>query len=186
MRLTIALMALPVAAALAGCEDVRPEIDERLAASQAMANRLAAQGDTVVMPTSGTARYDGYGLLSATSSPDDVAVIGTATVNANFASNTLSGTVGDFVGQDDENVDQRFSGSIALTNGIIGVGTASGIEMDYSGVLEGNDDSIVVDGVMTGAFAGTGAAGIAAIAENELMFLNGDATTGTFIVVGER
>ncbi|MGL4309126.1 MAG: hypothetical protein ACRCSU_01465 [Paracoccaceae bacterium] len=186
MRLTIALMALPVAVALAGCEDVRPEIDERLAASQAMANRLAAQGDTAVMPVSGTARYNGYGLLTANSSPDDVAVIGTATVDANFASNTLSGTVGDFVGQDDENVDQRFSGNIALTNGIIGFGSASGIEMDYSGVLEGNEDRIVVDGIMTGAFAGTGATGIAVIAENDPMTLNGGTTLGTFIVIGER
>ncbi len=110
------------------------------------------------MPTSGTATYNGY--VSGQLEPDTnttVSVLGTATLNANFAAtNPVSGTLGSFVWGNG----QQLQGTLNLASGIL-IGNA--FSATISGTLNGYPTGALnIDATGAGVFLGDGAEAISA------------------------
>ena len=99
------------------------------------------------MPTSGSATYNGVAAYGQTQDFDQILenpeTMSTVTLQANFASDSVSGQLGNF--RDYEN--NALAGSVSLNNGSI---AGNSISAD----LSGNVDSIPVAGALQAGFVG--------------------------------
>ncbi len=181
---------------LAGCETVTEQVDQ-LESYNDMANdyndlRFEVQNMTISgaeMPNTGSATYSGYATLLI-NSPNDTALVGDATISADFTNSTLNGNLTNFVGTADGSDYDEFSGSIALKDGEIGATTASSLTADIKGSLSNDDDLVTVNGGVVGNFRTDGelnAAGLTALDTSDTDFtVNGESYEGDLGIVAIR
>jgi hypothetical protein len=121
---------------------------------------------------SGTTNYAGYMTLFAASPRAGVNLLGETTLSADFMSGTISGSAGSFY----ETITVRdgiaipmevvlYTGSLAITAGAIGgSGATNTVDFSAGGTLNDGIKDVTVNAQLTGAFFGTGAEGLHAIA----------------------
>ncbi len=162
------MAALVAAGVMAGCSDTSFD-------SQASYDDLVDEFDDIAergedldytdpasLPTSGGATYEGVMGLDTYNSASDLEgvpeeILGEMTLNADFASSSVSGEVDDFVTPDDDRVD----GSLDISNGVIDrtvdVDLFYTYGFDLNGTLtteEGTDFDVDAEGA--GDFFGSG------------------------------
>lgn len=159
---------------------------------------------TAAIPTSGTATFKGYAELgmnldnSATTAPR-LGVEGTATITADFAKQTLSGSATNFVGTTVGNMNTTtgkypftgpanyYTGTIAITNGCIGTApgcmsntNANQFTADFAGTLNGSGNTMIASGQVQGNLKGTPLKGIATTTSTGTYTTNGISVPGNF------
>ena len=152
------------------------ELIERLA--------LLPETDTLDMPVSGTARYDGYAAYSSsTSDPvrivSDPDTLSEVQLTANFGSSTISGSATNF--QSYEGVD--IDGALAITNGTIVDAT---LTADIGGTLTEDGVNVSYDGEIQGGFLGEDAEAIAGTGYADASVLGTFVGTGYAVFGAER
>lgn len=111
-----------------------------------LATSLTDRGD---LPAGGSAIYDGVIFVELDNGTDDD-VFGTVRLTAGFSGNSLTGTAGSFVNDNDQAVD----GSLSISNGtFLAAGPVLGTA-DVSGTVEFNAGTMVVGGEATHGFTG--------------------------------
>lgn len=192
-----AAAALAVAAGCSSRErDVLARSGERLQEAGALADRVGRLPvtDAAALPRTGTARYDGFAALRleppASGPGGGASVVGRADLRADFGRNTIGGELNDFIGVVDGRPVTDFSGSLAVTEGRIARGAATGWQADVEGRLRGGRDRISVDGDLIGVFHTDGrrpAAAVSAITGPRTdLRLNGQRREGGIVVSAER
>ncbi|MDG1376526.1 MAG: hypothetical protein P8P56_05815 [Yoonia sp.] len=122
---------------------------------------MSQSGNAAMANATGRATFSGAGalivnptIINGQIAFAEAILLGDADVAVNFKTDTLSGIVTNMYGIDgNENVD-TYSGTITISNGIIGAGGANNIDADFSGTVRGNNDVISVRGEMEGDFYG--------------------------------
>ena len=171
--------------ALSACESaVDRELRVRALDFQSMTDRVTAQSVTASMPVSGTATFLGHGAIITSIPGDELIVIGQASLNADFLNGTVSGDVTNFLGGDNVSTD-AFTGSIAITNGVIGNSGAASVEADFAGTLTGAGHTMVTSGTLFGDFVGTNAGAILLATDTETTTVDGLSETSVFAIVAE-
>jgi len=166
--------------------------------AQAMVDRLerTAQfntgftGQPGEMPTSGSANFSGFaGLAVGGANPVDLT--GRATLTANFANLTITGSATGFEGAGSGRI-APYAGTIDFVNGEIGRSDAvagsvpNDIRFRYEGRLDAIGSRIEVGSNATGKFRGTPIRGLEAASEEDATALvNGAATRAPFFLVAE-
>lgn len=141
-----------------------------------MSSALAARSNTAFvepkiegMPSSGRAIYDGYFHAELETTALTTRLLGLASVAVDFATDEMVGSATDFIGVDRTGAMSPYSGSVAMTGGNVGVTRPNDFSLPYSGSLDGNGETVVLSGTITGNFKGDPIRGI----------LGTDAMTGT-------
>jgi hypothetical protein len=141
------------------------------------------------MPTTGSATYTGYATVLM-DTPTDSMMVGDARLTADFDRSTLTGNLNNFVGTVNGSDYANYSGSLGLTNGEIGIASASALGADISGTLTSNTDRVTINGGVQGNFRSDGpinAAGLAASETPDTDFiLNGRGYDGDIGIVALR
>lgn len=153
-----------------------------------MQERIALKSGTEwdQMPTSGTARFDGYSLLRLNHGPDETEVYGVAVVNVDFTASTVDGVIDNFVGQNGDDEVDLYSGSITLFDGGIGDINPNDVYANFEGELEGHGTIVRAEGLVGGRFVGTPIEGIRMATESGTFSVDGAPVTGTLLVLGEN
>ncbi len=134
--------------------------DALVAESEFLAVKLEGLDPTVSMPTSGEVTYDGVIILADDFITSTEGVIGSTTLTANFAAETISGSSGGF-----------YSANVDSSGNFVGGGTAvagnllhSGSDFTFGEVLIDTTGSVTIEGVLRNidgeiyaVFAGPGA-----------------------------
>ena len=145
------------------------------------------------MPSSGSVTYDGVGFVYYKVNGQETDLLGDASIRANFGTDTMSGTVKNFVGGPvvGTGVDDitAYTGNLAMT-GEVGT-TAAGCNACFagqvSGTLIGSGDTIRIDSTLLGDFFGAGHESITGFTPNSnTVLVNGVVSTGGAVVVAER
>ena len=186
-------------------EDVtRTEFEERTGGSDgsttnealvqdltALETRLAASGLTsqsnssfeTVNAMEGTADFTGI-LDIATRGVPGLEINATSQVNltANFDTNAISATVGDFVVRniDGENLGTPTS-TVSLSDGEIGGNRANAVSFRLAGTLEDAGPTVFVNGFLDGSFVGTPVTGLVARETSAFAIVNGASARNTTI-----
>jgi hypothetical protein len=167
----------------------------------AMVNNLNALSNSTykaMQQQTGTATYNGYARVVMTTPTTPIELLGLATLDANFSTETISGNLTSFAGNYQNTTTTpitvkspqvAYTGSIAVTNGCIG--TANGCAAtrpnqfvaDFSGTLTGQGNTLGLTGGMAGDFKGSPVIqGIEAAANSGAPTLNGVNTTGSLTI----
>jgi len=129
------------------------------------------------IPQSGTAHFEGgLAVIVEDQSSADYTAFGFVDVTANFSDKTLDVENDGFVTRRDTDNDtiQTATGSIDLTNGIIGAQQANSVEFDIAGEVVSDQATISIDGNLFGAFKGSPELkGIYADEGNGITMING-------------
>jgi hypothetical protein len=117
------------------------------------------------MPTTGTATYDGYSTISINPGTSrNTALVGDATLRADFGNGSLTGTLDNFIGQVNGGTIQDYAGSIDIRDGEIGVVRAENLTADIKGAVSvPGGDSVAVNGGIEGRFRDDGVRNAAAL-----------------------
>lgn len=112
------------------------------------------------VPTSGEATFKGAAYVAATSSSDRTvgfALVGRSEVTVDFGanSNNLTGTMSDFQTANVANGIADVSGTLRLSNGVVGAERPNSFTVDYGGDLTVDGDDFALSGDMSGRFRGT-------------------------------
>lgn len=183
--------------------------EERIDAVALLGERLGAFSNTAFsgtpseFPSTGTAAFSGYAvavldtavtadLIDALGSGDDprLLLVGTATLDADFAARTITGSARDFFGKDGGDFGD-YDGTVSFLDGQIGISSsASGsrpndVRFRYVGTLTGQGNDVVLSGNADGKFKGTPIRGLIA-SDLGSGNLNGAATPSFFGVVAEK
>lgn len=162
----------------------------------------------VGMPTSGTAAFNGYALLYANQGGGvagvaKLGVVGTAQLNADFGTSSMTGTLTNFVGGDVTTNSTggydftkspvAIDGSLTMTNGCIG--NASGcpgvtrpnqFAGTFKGALTGDGHTVATDATILGDFRGTPIKGVYAVGVSGPIQVDGTAVSGDLTITGEK
>lgn len=185
---------------LAGCEGFEfldpAAVEYRALQDETRALRSSINGLPVTpaidIPLSGTARYDGTALIALqTLVPSEL--IGTASITADFARDTVSGSMTDFHGTVSGGRVTAFEGELAISKGVIDVVPEHDITAKVDGRLTGGSNTLDVDATLEGNFLGT-PGGInqpppalqANTTPTSNFTLNGNAVGGEMEVIGLR
>ncbi|EYD77678.1 hypothetical protein Rumeso_00844 [Rubellimicrobium mesophilum DSM 19309] len=145
--------------------------------------------DVADLPTTGAAVYDGYAGLGM-GTTRNTALVGEASLTADFRQGTVTGTLDNFVGQVDGGSYKAFDGSLDVRRGHVGGAAGNGFAADVSGELSRGVDHVVVDGGLIGDFHSRGgdeAVALRGMTTPETVFtLNGTDYAGGMTVVGTR
>ncbi len=108
------------------------------------------------LPTSGSATYEGQaGIVLDNPVGLDLALVGDASVTADFGQGTISGEATDFLGTDETGLSMDdYDGSLSLSGGQIGVAGASDAMGQLSGTLTSDDHVVAIDTQVQGGFVG--------------------------------
>jgi hypothetical protein len=145
------------------------------------------------MPAAGSATYRGVGYVYYTVGGLETNLLGDATIRANFNSDSMSGSLNNFVGGQviGGSVDNiaTYTGQLNM-DGEIGTATA-GCNACFAGQLMGSltgqGDSIQVDAALLGHFFGSNGTSITGFTPNtETVLVNGGVTPGGAVFLGER
>lgn len=183
-------------AVLSACGDTGVEDEltfgEMVEANADMAERVAGLPSTRArdMPVRGSSTFDGYAALTMqTERRTDL--VGTARLTADFEDQTIRGSLRDFQGRVNGSGVQDLEGRLRLSDGDIGLATASAFGADLDGELTAENGRVVgVDGSVVGNFRsedGRGAQALTAISGRGTDFtLNGRERGGVLSIVAER
>ncbi|SMY07812.1 hypothetical protein [Flavimaricola marinus] len=121
--------------------------------NQRRANAL--QGIADGNPDAGMVRYNGQAAMEVPQGNNTLILSGLATIDANFANDTISADFSDWLGYNDgDTLANTASGDVVFSNGVIGdEDAASNISGDVNGTLTFKGDEYSVDGVIDGQFA---------------------------------
>ena len=122
-----------------------------------------AEGEIIApseLPTAGSATYEGVAIAST----PEAGFAGNITLRADFEDNAISGGISNIV----DDLDQRFTGSLDVENGVIDRDAITTREYTYEADLNGtlinsDNETVRVDGFLAGDFIGTGAEATAGI-----------------------
>ncbi len=176
------------ASVLANCSGVQGAFENSYAGGYAMETRLGGYFNTAwpSVPTSGSAKFDGYALAKLFDAGNVYQITGSSTVDIDFGTKFASGSLSDFFGTDfDGNIDV-YTGTIDMPFGSIAVFDPNDIYISYAGTLEGNGDTIDLNGTLAGRFKGTPIVGIWLDDLVSTTSLNGSAIAGSLFVIGEN
>lgn len=144
----------------------------------------------VGMPDMGTATYTGGTRLTLATAGQPTQVFGAASLTADFAADTISGTVTNFIGTDRTGNAALYSGNLTLAGGVIGAGVPNNFSIGYSGALTGNGEAIALTaGLIEGKFKGDSAGGPLGIRGSDATVsatIDGAPVTGTLALAAER
>jgi hypothetical protein len=184
---------------LAGCESGTPIVDDTAARNEYNAvaeayndmrtDLQALPLSGADMPTVGSATYEGYATLLV-DTPIDSALVGDARIVADFTDGELWGNLSNFVGTVDGSTYDDFAGTIALSDGQIGVTTASSLTADMQGTLSSGTDTLTIDGGVQGNFRSDGAINAVGLTASDTAgtdyIVNGFLYDGDTGIVAER
>lgn len=132
----------------------------RLTQAQAMVDRLSFQSETLLLPTTGTAAYEGFSVgVVETASAGDLSVVGDMSITVDFTADTLTGSASNFVGLTDDSGLLNFSGSLDLDDGSID-GPGNAFSLTVNGALNGGGYALVFDDGAEGVFLGANGDGL--------------------------
>jgi hypothetical protein len=145
------------------------------------------------MPNRGGATYDGYSTISINPGTSrNTALVGEATLRADFGNGSITGTLDDFVGQVNGGTIQEYAGSIGIRDGEIGEVRAENLTADIKGAVSvAGGDSVAINGGIEGRFRDDGARNAAALtavdtAATQFRVNNVLQSGGTVNIVAER
>ncbi len=104
----------------------------------------AARSQAVTMPVSDTATYDGIAVFGASNDTVGVALVGDASMTADFDAATISGTIDNFVGAENVTADEQGNFSdldgnpLSVTDLFLSVKSASGEVSVNNGTISGS------------------------------------------------
>jgi hypothetical protein len=198
MRIAILGSALAVTF-LAGCDGSTLATDQQDYDSVAQAyNDMRADvlampvSSGATMPNRGTATYDGYSTISIPGTSRNTALVGDASLRADFGNGSLTGSLDNFIGQVNGGTIQDYAGSIGIREGDIGVIRAENLTADIKGAVSiPGGDSVGINGEIEGRFRDDGvrnAAALTAVDSASTEFrVNGVLQSGgTVNIVAER
>lgn len=168
LRNTLSLLAV---AAVAGCggSGTEPNAfafdDPNDGLASILAITVSASGQTATpfadLPTTGTTNYQGLAAIGWDNGVEDGASLGTFDIDANFATNTLSGSVDDLVGIEPTGMGTQVAstgdigGSLAISGGqIMDDGGDAAFTASIAGDLVDGTTMIGIDSMIEGGFAG--------------------------------
>lgn len=162
----------------------------------------------VGMPTSGTATYNGYALLYANTRGTvagvaKLGIVGTAQLNANFGTSSMTGTLTNFVGSevtanstggyDFSKTPTAYNGSLTMTDGCIGnaagcpgVTRPNQFTGTFKGALTGQGHTVATDATILGDFRGTPIKGVYATGTSGPIQVDATAVNGDLTIMGEK
>lgn len=138
---------------------------------RAESRRLGFLQDTTAryMPSVGTVTYTGSSEVVVDTAAETTFMYGDATMTADFAAETVTGSMSNFIGgtgpaadvPGDAALDNlvSYAGTLNLSNGDIGDADASDISANFGGTLTGGGNTFVFEGFMFGVFKGNPAMG---------------------------
>ncbi len=135
------------------------------------------------VPSSGDATFTGYAAIVLDTTPEELGLLGDATVQIDFGTQVLTGQVVDIFGTSGSGF-ADYAGTIGLQNGEVGYDTPRGdtvpndIRFRYVGSLSGDGNTILLDGDAAGKLKGTPIQGL--VAQN----LPGDTSLVNLVPVG--
>jgi hypothetical protein len=154
--------------------------------------RLAARSNTAFippliegMPTTGGATYTGVMFVELDTAGMTTQLYGNADVTANFDASSMSGSVTDFYGRDRTGSQAAYTGAVSLTNGTIGAARPNAFDLDFSGALSGNGESISLSGTMDGDFKGDPIRGILGVDTTPTANIDANPFTGRVLLAAE-
>jgi len=169
----LAIAALAVSACSSSNSGGSRSFDQLAEEGQALITKYENEDVTPTsnVPTAGNATYNGVAAFGTTQSFDvqNAEALAAVSLEADFAANSISGTIDNFVDFDGE----RAPGSVAVTNGTI---AGNAIEADLSGDLTIEGTSIAVGGDLAGNFVGANAEAIIGDIEADLTGPGGSET----------
>ena len=185
------------ALALAGCGSTETisagnDFRDRIDANADLASEVAGlpTATAAEVPVTGSATYDGYATVVIDTDVAETSLVGDATLVADFAGDTIEGTLDDFVGTVDGGAIRDYDDSLAVSDGDLRVATAAGFGADVNGVLEGGGDTIGVDGSIFGNLRSSPTRDVAALsaisAGGTDFTVNGTEYGGLLTIVAER
>lgn len=187
--MTRPILALPAALlALTACTPIPPTITaEQFTAETAELDRTAALPVTALidMPTSGLTTYSGT--IAAIGASDSL--MGTLTMDVDFASSGITGAVQDLNYVKDGTPDQTLGGSLALTGAVSGNGMTANATGTLTAVDYGLKTKMNADIDLTGSFRND--TGIADVIAGDVTgsasgrFVNVDFDGGDFYVTAQ-
>lgn len=135
-----------------------------------------APTSTFGMDTSGRATFSGMATLTVSedATSDSMALVGEASVIADFGGRSVTATMFNFAGADMAGAGQRLDGSLTMANGVIGATAPNGLSGTFRGTLVADDYTIVADGTMAGTFRGTPTVAVSFTGQDDTALMDGD------------
>ena len=143
--------------------DIPPGFDSRATLFEDATAALDARSNTAFIgpdviegiPDSGEVDFLGLLYVNAATPGTATELYGQANLTANFGSQTMTGTLSDFFGVDRTGTEDAYSGSLAVTGGVIGkpaLAQVNDFAFDYAGTLTGNGEDVTLEGTVDGKF----------------------------------
>jgi len=130
-------------------DDERPSFEQLASRGNALEARLGALEETTVMPTTGSATYNGVaGFDMGGDNASDM--LAELSLQANFADSTVGGKLSNFTTSDGS----QMEGELNVADGIM---NQQAFDANVSGTLRDGAESSTFDGTMNGAFLGANA-----------------------------
>ncbi len=181
-----------VMAFLAGCSDSGQEgavetsppagyaaYEAEMAGLQATWGGVAVT-DPATLPLSGSARYDGVLRLDSETAAGNVLLDGALQLDVAFASDSLSGSAGNFVSQ----AEVPYDGILTIANGVIDrladTSTSYTILADLSGALTGGGETLNYAITLNGDFLGLQAGAVIGVLQGQVVH-----AAGSGLVLGD-
>lgn len=166
------LYLLALFSCLVACGQVADLIQYADSASEAQdrKTRVADLANTsfVSMPVAGSVSYGGHASVVYVQNGTEVALLGQATVTANFTNQMISGQIDQVFGGTGLSDLQNYDGILAF-DGQIGVRRPNSFDAVIAGTLADGGQTITVDGPLAGDFRGMGAQAVSAITNAQML-----------------
>lgn len=130
-------------------DDKRPSFEQLASRGNALEARLGALEETTVMPTTGSATYNGVAAFDmGRDGTDDM--LSELALQANFADSTVGGKFSNFVTSDGS----QMEGELNVANSVM---NQQAFDAPVTGTLHDGAESSTFDGTMNGVFLGANA-----------------------------
>ena len=158
-------------------------VAEFAAATSRLESRFNSEFDEI--PRNGAATYSGFAGMVIHTGAGDLTLVGDAEMRLDFFRRELAGEITDVFG-DQGGVLGDYTGQVSFTNGELRATRPNDLAFDYEGALNGQGNTILVDGSATGVFKGTPIRGVLANSDpGDTVTLNGAPAPVTMSVAVE-
>ena len=128
------------------------------------------------IPDAGEGQFKGYAGLVFGDEEPDLALLGEAEITVNWATEDIDGTISNFFGDDGSTVED-YTGDVTINNGDFLGNQPNAFTFDYAGNLEGQGNTIALDGSGDGILKGTPIRGLLASSDlDDTAMINGEET----------